>query len=165
MLTLVTLCSGFVWLQRQQLLLSRPLADVTDPSVSGSVDTPSLYPTLDTQSPFPLELLPKKLSKNDRVSPVTLKLICDWHFGEESIPNEDAVSIKTLQPDQVQVIQNNSVLFVASPYLKTFFETIWPLNHLSVVLVSGDTDDSIPFKTLGSELTTKVLQDPNILHW
>jgi hypothetical protein len=104
-------------------------------------------------------------AKNDRVSPINFKRICDWHYGRELVPKEDATSLRDLDETQAKYVTNQSVIFVGSPYIGEFYTTIRPLLNVSFVLVTGDTDDSVPIATLDAEVTRKILLDRDILHW
>jgi hypothetical protein len=105
------------------------------------------------------------IRKNDRVSPINFKRICDWHFGRELVPVEDATSLRNLDANQAKHVANQSVIFVGSPYIREFYTIIRPLLNISFVLVTGDTDDSIPMATLSAEMTIDILTDKSILHW
>jgi hypothetical protein len=107
----------------------------------------------------------KKFEKNDRISSITFKRISDWHFGGELVPNEDATSLRTLRANITHEVKNQSVIFVGSNSIRDFYSQLRPRLNVSFVLVTGDTDSSVPNGVMPKDLSQKILQDPQVLHW
>jgi len=84
---------------------------------------------------------------------------CDIHM-----PNPQSSST-VLDPEVYQKIQRGSTVYVCNSALRTFCSTILPSITVPFVLVSGESDISMPSGAFSDEELYAFLQDERIAHW
>lgn len=74
-------------------------------------------------------------------------------------------SSQRLDPDVYATIQCGSVVYVCNSALRVFRDTILPTISVPFVLVSGDSDNAMPFDLFSQSEFESFIQDPRIHHW
>lgn len=106
------------------------------------------------------------LTRESRISPIDMKLICDAHYGTLPQPQEYANHLREHSVNSAKYYdRRDMVVFVDSTAVDDFLQ-----NHASrfahpFVLVSGDSDTSMPVSMEVAKLASDMIRRGRILHW
>jgi hypothetical protein len=105
----------------------------------------------------------------DRISPIDMKLIADFHFGVLPQPPEYRSQLRNLSNINLPCLLNGTVIFVDTVNVDEFLSTIVPHLTVQFVLVTGDSDASMPQHVMQHKELEAFLSNNNndtkILHW
>eukprot|EP00842_Homolaphlyctis_polyrhiza_P002613 jgi/Hompol1/3352/HPOL_006534-RA len=90
------------------------------------------------------------------------KKIAELHYGWLGKPDNE--KLIELTDDMIPCLQNGTLIFVDATDVDKFLERMFPKITTTFVLISGDSDASMP-GGLSQELLRKALDSPLILHW
>ena len=74
-------------------------------------------------------------------------------------------SSQRLDPVVYAQIQCGSIVYVCNSALRVFRDTIMPTISVPFVLVSGDSDNAMPYDLFSESEFESFIQDPRIFHW
>lgn len=103
------------------------------------------------------------------MSNIDAKLVSDFHYGALPQPPEyvETLCSRTLTSSNTGLLQKGDVVFVDSNFLWPFVTFVLP--HIppttSFVLVTGDSDDTVPDAPLSHRNAVALARDPRISHW
>jgi hypothetical protein len=102
----------------------------------------------------------------DRLSPIDFKLLADLHYGTLRIP--DGIILTKLTYDILPCLQNNTIIFVDTIDLKSFFKDFHGKISVDYILITGDSDFACPFNIIRthSHLLDEIFSGKtHIVHW
>jgi hypothetical protein len=104
-----------------------------------------------------------------------MKLICDYHHGSLPHPAEYSQELQRMKISERpadapegkrwSVVRNQSVIFVDSDAVGSFLQDVAPQIQTPFVLVSGDSDTSIPYSIEEATRASHLIRKGKILHW
>jgi hypothetical protein len=102
----------------------------------------------------------------DRLSQIDIKLLADVHYGKLPVP--DGIQLPKLTHEILPCLQNNTIIFVDTTDLDTFFQEIHEKISVNYILITGDSDVPCPLQISG--LHTRLLNGifagkTRIIHW
>lgn len=104
------------------------------------------------------------IKKDDFVSPISMKQACDFHYGTMKQPGENLTV-----PFDVDLLFNNSVIFVDANDLSKFVHNELYKLKLPFTIVTGDGDRTVGRHSSWYESITryseKLAQHPLLVHW
>lgn len=74
-------------------------------------------------------------------------------------------STQRLDPDIYSKIQCGSTVYVCNSALRVFRDTIFPTISVPFILVSGDSDNAMPFDVFSKDEFENFIDDRRIFHW
>ncbi|CAF1204085.1 unnamed protein product, partial [Didymodactylos carnosus] len=99
-----------------------------------------------------------------RISQIDMKLIADLHYGTLPIP--DFVQLPEFTLDILPCMRNGTVLFVDSTSVAHFLRDIHPQIQVDYILMTGDSDLSMPHYSISTTLTHDIFHGKtHIRHW
>lgn len=107
------------------------------------------------------------ITYESRISPVDMKLICDYHYGSLKQPPEYMETLRKMKIRTApgDITREKPVIFVDSDAVHTFLKDIAPHIEKPFVLVSGDSDTSIPETMETATMADKLIRRGQLLHW
>ena len=154
----LSLTTRTLWLRGAE----KAVTNVTVPVLSKDLLVVNFSTSQETIQPFQQSLknfvLPERFTKNDRISPTDFKRESDFHFSSGLAKAE----VYTALGDPASV-KSSSVIFCDSPGLRVFAEQVAPKINVSFVLLTGDSDASMPGIFVDQAKT--VLSGPFMKHW
>lgn len=104
------------------------------------------------------------LTQEDRLSSLDMKQIADFHYGTLPQLNEHQSKLIMLNNSTLPCLADGAVLFVSTMSVKPFLQFMLPQITTKFVLVTADSDASMPADLNQSQLQG-LLQDERLLHW
>eukprot|EP00842_Homolaphlyctis_polyrhiza_P001202 jgi/Hompol1/2082/HPOL_005837-RA len=98
----------------------------------------------------------------DRLAPITSKKITELHYGD--LPRPHGANLTSLTHEIIPCLQNGTTIFVDSTHVPKFFDEMFPKITTTFVLISGDSDLSVP-NNLRQDVLESALASPLMLHW
>ena len=102
----------------------------------------------------------------DRLSQIDMKLLADVHYGRLRTPNE--IQLSKLTYDILPCLQNNTIIFVDTIDLSSFFRDFHEKISVDYILMTGDSDSSCPLHLIRTHahLLDQIFSGKTrILHW